>query len=634
MAWIRRHIAIVLILSVGFVLRFSISIIHSYSNDELSAVSRLRYSNFDDLIEFGVKTGDMHPAGVHLFMKGWSFVAGRSEMAMRFPFVLFGTLSLLLIYVLGKQWFNEKTGLFAAGLMAVLYFPIMNSEFARPYSPGLLISLLVGYFLYRVLFDANPQWRNAIVLGVLLAAGMYTHYFAFLFVGFMGATGLLYMNKRNWKYLVVAGIIGMVLFLPHLEVTQYHLSVGGLQWLPEPGVFWLFSFLFHVFNESWFVLGTLAVVLIVTLFKVKKWEQVSKRNTRLVALWFFGVFLLGFILSYLSTPVLKFPVMLFALPYFMLLVGVIVARIPKFYLVLGIVMTVGLSSTILERGLFGNQHYALFRETGIKIAEWNAQYGEENIYTVYNINNPNYLNFYVDEWGGDSIHFDWSTIAFDGDIQLRRDLMERKEDYCIIGFSSRLTLEQVFETVREFYPSVVDFQPCANGNVFLMKRKAEKIPFVKKEILTAFGGLDVTNGWRVETSQLMAVTNGYNNYQLDSAHIFGPTFEFKTTDLPAITHGYLKVEVEADLEEGTELVVSLSGERDGEVIMHRGENMWIGHHLEEMILNSERATGYFAFKIPAYITEQDVLKIGLWNLKGTNVLVTGFRIYWVENKWN
>lgn len=633
MGWIRRHIAIILILCVGFVLRFSISIIHSYSNDELSAVSRLRYSNFDDLIDLGVKTGDMHPAGVQIFMKGWSLLAGKSEMAMRFPFVLFGTLSLFMIYVIGKQWFNEKVGLCAAALIAILYFPIMNSEFARPYSPGLLISLLVGYFLYKVLFGDKAQWRNAILLGFLVAAAMYTHYFAFLFVGFMGATGLLYLTKENWKYLVTAGAIGMFLFLPHLNVTLYHLSVGGLQWLPEPGAFWLFEFLFQAFNSSWILLGFLFFLISFGLLKVKKWEPVSKRNTRLIALWFFGVFSLGFIMSYLTTPVLKFPVMLFALPFFILLLSVLLARLPRFYLVLALLMVVGTGSTIIEKDLFGNQHYALFKETGIKMAIWNEMYGAENIYTVYNINNPDYVNFYVEEWGGDSIHFDWSQIEFDGDIQLRKALMKRKEEYCIIGYSSRLTLEQVFETVREFYPVVVDYQPCENGNLFLMKKGVEATPFVRKDVVTAFNEAGIED-WIAEASQTQTVSRQATHYVLDSADIFGPTYCFSLPDLPKIPHAYLRVEVEAELDENAELVVSLSGERDGEVIQFRGENMWIGHHLEEMLLEPTGGMAYFAFKIPDYVRDTDLLKIGLWNRGETRILIKAFRIYYVENKWN
>lgn len=632
MAFLKRNIDIILIVLIGFVLRFTVSIIHSYSNDELSAVSRLRYSNFSDLIEFGVQKGDMHPAGVQIFMKGWSLLVGKSEMAMRFPFVLFGTASILLLFLIGKQWFNRKVGLIAAALLSVLYFPIMNSEFARPYSPGLLISLLVGYFLYRILFDEDKKWRNAIILGFCFAAGMYTHYFSFLFVGFMGATGLIYLSKKNWKYLVVAGGLGILLFTPHLGVTDYHLSVGGLQWLPAPSSGWLIQFLFHAFNESWIVIFCLFGLVLYALFGIKKWETVRTRNTYLIGLWFFGIFIIGFILSYISTPVLKFPVMLFAFPYFLLLIGILLARISRINVLLGGILIIGISSTVIEKDLYGNQHYALFKETGIKIAEWENEYGEENIYTVYNLNNPGYINFYADEWGGDSIEFDWSILEFDSDIELRKDLMKRDEEYCVLGFSSRLTLVQVFETVREFYPIVVDYQPCNNGNLFLMKKGVEVTPFAKIEKVIDFTEKNKSD-WKMEASQV--TSNGVNcEYKLDSNHIYGPTYSFKLGDLPKIEHAYLKVVIEANLEEGAQLVVSLSGERGGEVLQHRGENMWIGHHLEDMINSTPNKTGYFAFQIPDFIVDSDILKIGLWNFSGKEITVQKFEIYYVENKWN
>lgn len=151
MTWVKHNIDILVLVVLGFVLRFTISFTHSYSNDELSAISRLRYTNFSDLIEFGVKQGDMHPAGIQVFMKAWASVAGTSEIAMRFPFVLGGTFSIFLLFLIGKEWFNRNVGLVAAGLLTFLYFPILNAEFARPYSLGLLISLTVAYFYGKVL---------------------------------------------------------------------------------------------------------------------------------------------------------------------------------------------------------------------------------------------------------------------------------------------------------------------------------------------------------------------------------------------------------------------------------------------------------------------------------------------------
>ena len=132
-------------------MRFTISFTHSYSSDELSAITRLNFNGLSDILEFGVMKGDMHPAGVQIFEEFWSSLFGTSELALRFPFVIMGVLSIWLTYLIGKTYINKKSGIIAATLLTVMYFPILNSELARPYSPGLLFSLMVAWFWLRLL---------------------------------------------------------------------------------------------------------------------------------------------------------------------------------------------------------------------------------------------------------------------------------------------------------------------------------------------------------------------------------------------------------------------------------------------------------------------------------------------------
>ena len=632
----KRNIDILLILALGFVLRFSVSMIHSYSNDELSAVTRLRFDNFSDLVEFGVKTGDMHPAGVQFFMKFWSYIAGTSEVGMRFPFVIFGTLSILVVFLIGKQWFNRKVGLYASGLLAVLYFPIMNSEFARPYSPGLLICLLVGFFIHKVLFDFDKKWRNAVILGLLFAAAMYTHYFAFLFVGFIGVSGLIFINKSNWKQLFLAGLIGLSLFLPHYQITEFHLNVGGLQWLPPPNSTWLLAFLSHAFNASWIVISLLIVMVALGVYFGRNEIPFQKRNIVLLIIWFFGIFVVGFIMSYISTPVLKFPVMLFAFPFFLLWIGLALSRLPKIQIILPLLLIVTTGSTLVERKLYGNQHYSLFKEVGEVIAGWNQEYGDSNIYTIYNLNNPSYMNFYAANWGGDNIHFDWWNIDFDSDIQIRRDLMSRSEEYCIIGYSGRVTTVQLFETVHEFYPSIIDYWNFENGSVFLMKKGESKGKVRAKEVLLATLTDGKAGSWESNPAYWSDDYNIGGIYTLDSSNIYGPTYSFKLSDLPDFADGYLKVYVQAHLNNAAGLTVSLSALNNEEFVQDpiTGENMWIGYDLEEMILSSAVNMGYFAFKIPDYIKAEETLRISLWNRNGTAIQIERVDIFYIENIFN
>ena len=122
MSGFSNKLTLSIFLVIGFILRFFASVTHSYSSDELSAINRLNFGSFSDLIETGVKTGDMHPAGVQVFLVFWSNLFGTEEWIHRLPFVILGTVSIYFIYILAKR-INEKTGLIAAGIWSTLLFP-------------------------------------------------------------------------------------------------------------------------------------------------------------------------------------------------------------------------------------------------------------------------------------------------------------------------------------------------------------------------------------------------------------------------------------------------------------------------------------------------------------------------------
>ena len=107
----------------------------------------------------------------------------------------------------------------------------------------------------------------SIGLGFSFAAAMYTHYFAFLFVGFMGVMGLILVKRHTILPYLISGILAVLLFLPHLEVTLYHTSLeGGLLWLPPPTSGWLFDFLFFAFNSSWFIIPVITLLVIAGIY--------------------------------------------------------------------------------------------------------------------------------------------------------------------------------------------------------------------------------------------------------------------------------------------------------------------------------------------------------------------------------
>ena len=150
-----ENILLTIIIIIGAILRLYNYSNWSLSNDELSALARLRFSDFFEMIEQGVKLNDMHPAGVQTFLYLLTHFFGTSEMVVRFPFVIAGIISIYVFYKIGLLWFNSNTALVATTAFAFLQFPILYSQLARPYSPGLLFSLLAVFFWTKIIQQNN-----------------------------------------------------------------------------------------------------------------------------------------------------------------------------------------------------------------------------------------------------------------------------------------------------------------------------------------------------------------------------------------------------------------------------------------------------------------------------------------------
>lgn len=621
-------------------MRFSISTIHSYSSDELSAINRLNFDSFHDLLELGVKKGDFHPAGVQLFEKFWSSLFGTSEMALRLPFVILGVLAILLVYAIGKKYSSKNAGIIAATLLTVTYFPVIHSELARPYSPGLLFVLLSCWFYLKFFFDEFPtnkkKYTNAIALGICLALTMYSHYFAFMLVGFMGVTGLFFLKKNNFFPYFLAAIIAFILFSPHFLITAYHFGIeGGLGWLGRPDKLWLFDFLFYAFNESLTFTSIVVITIIIAIVGAKVGDKKNKRKLNLLLfIWFFGIYIVALIFSYTSSPILKFPVMLFPLPFFFLLIGSFFSNTnqKQFNIIFGLLLFFGIGSTLFEKDLFGNKHFGLLKEIAEPMVKWRAKYGAENIVSYLNINNPNYLNYYAIPLG-DSLTFDKDVLEFDEDVNIRKELLNEKRPYCIVGYSTRTTLPQTFETCKEFYPNIIEYHKYNNSSIVLLsKNKEDSSVKLNTKLISEFRPAKKPKDWEYSPQQIQ---NHY--YFSDSTARFGPTYNFKLANIPGLIYSrhknYFKITVKADADVLSQITATLSAKRnDKPVLNNRGKAIWKGKKLEDMLLSpNDNNLAYFAFDIPREIKPKDVIQMSLWNRNGKPVKIFNIKIELIED---
>jgi hypothetical protein len=98
---------------------------------------------------------------------------GDEPWVLRLPAMVFGTTSVAVLYLLGRELTRRIEALAAAGLLAVSYHHIWFSQNARGYTALMLADLLATWCLVRGW--KRPSWRPWLLYAVVVALGMYTH---------------------------------------------------------------------------------------------------------------------------------------------------------------------------------------------------------------------------------------------------------------------------------------------------------------------------------------------------------------------------------------------------------------------------------------------------------------------------
>lgn len=159
--------------------------------------------------------GDIHPPLYYLLLHLWIGVAGSGEHVLRFPSVLVGTLSVALLYQLGRDVYGGWVGAAAAALLAAAPLPIWYSQEVRMYALAAALGLGSTVLLVRALtHNSGVLW---VAYAVAVTGTLYSHYFA---AAIPLAHALAVRRPRAWLALAAAGVA----FLPWVAHTYGQLT--------------------------------------------------------------------------------------------------------------------------------------------------------------------------------------------------------------------------------------------------------------------------------------------------------------------------------------------------------------------------------------------------------------------------
>ncbi len=328
-----------------------------------------------------------NPPLYYIILHWWINLFGDSEFSIRFPSVIFGFLSIYMIYKVGSQIYNKDVGILSSLLLGLSAFHIRYSQEARTYSLSTLLTLISIYFFISL----HRKGNYTVLLGYIFFSTLliYSHIYGLFIIIFQNIyfIALFFLSKETHKLSlkrwISIQIILIILFLPWIKIfmTQTLGVVVDGFWIKVPGLGTIKASLRKFSGgELLFLLFMILIPLsMITYEKIggnKNWRSIFRCiescrwkiqfiNTDkicLLILWLSSPIILPFIISRFTTPIYHTKYTIVASLAFYLLVAKGINNISHKYLRLIIISVVVAFSLIYISGYYTKANKERWRD--------------------------------------------------------------------------------------------------------------------------------------------------------------------------------------------------------------------------------------------------------------------------------
>jgi hypothetical protein len=600
---------LILILGVSTILRFYRFQGIPFMHDEFSAFFRTEFNSFNDLIEYGVRP-DGHPAGIQVFLYYWIKFFGKAEWIVKLPFAVMGVLSVLLVYLVSRKWYNETVSLICASFIAGLQYTVMYSQIARPYVSGLFFSLVMVYFWSNLMRTPSRKFMlNGIFYALAAALCAYNHHFSLLFAAIVGISGLFIISRRFLLRYILLGLIIFVLYIPHLGIFRDHLETGGVGgWLSKPDTSFFADYLYYIFNYSTFSVLLALVIILAGFYHLQK-KSVILKNYLLFGAWFLLPLLIGYWYSVNFNPVLQYSVLLFSFfPLLFVLFGHIPSQKPHINLLLVIIiLTVNILTLITER-----RHYSIFYESPYEniVTDYKKAKQQNNSIIPIIDSHKKITRYYLEKHKADSA-FTWFD-SFANEAEFIKFLKEysTKTDHLYFGAFSSNKPNSVSVILR-YFPVMVEQNNYYGGSTWVFSKTGLPGP-----ASVTYLNFDTTipEGWHSVNDEQVLHSKGFDDshsYLMDSLLEWSPTFSVPLSQIISHHNNVIDISIETKTKPEISEIILVATLESEEGVLHFG------------------GAEFNSFKDPHYTSDDwysvhHSLKLSDINLDYSNVLLKVF----------
>lgn len=614
-----------LIIIVAFILRFYNFTAIPFTHDELSALFRTQFHNLHDLINYGVKV-DGHPAGVQLFLYFWIKIVGFNEWLIKLPFTLLGIGSVILLYFIGKKWYNETVGLLASAFLASLQYPIYYSQMARPYASGLFFSLALLYFWSNLLLTPEKKFNRSLLYFIIFATlSAYNHYFSLLFALLVGIVGLFLIQKEYRFRYILSGIMVVCLFIPHLSITISQLQLKGVgNWLQKPTSIFILNYFFYLFHHSGWVLGT---TLLITIFGIifRSKNRFLPRNFLIFLSLFLTPIIVGYLYSYSIDSVLQYSVLLFSFPYlFFLLFGFI--REQKFFMntiLIFTILIINIVTLIYEREYYQYGYQSIYE----KIMT-NYPIEKENFTLFVTYNTPKIQNFYQHKYQIN--HQEIINLNhFSSSFAIDSILYERSKIYSFLYLGAISSIPpNIIPIIQTYYPKIITKNNYFSGetSIFYKSNSRRDNSFLISQLFNN----KKDNNWKSlkNTHFIRNDSLSLPSYQISPDEVWNCYYSFILKDIKAEKNDFIDVIVDFSTKHFPKAIEIVSTVQNREKVI-----FWSSTSLEQ-IINQQvdscyRYRTYHSIKLTdiAFINKNSKVEIYLWNREKEACVIQNITLY-------
>ena len=248
-----EKLVLALIILVGLYLRISgLDKVDGLWLDEI-----MSYDHAKNTFPWGIISdlchNDFHAPLYYFILHFWLVLFGDNDLIIRSLSVLFGVLTIPVMYLAGKELHNKETGLLAAAFISINSFLIYYSQEVRFYSLLAFLGALSLLFLLKA--KNKPDLKKYLSLTIINTCILCTVNIGFVFVFLEALIFLMYLliHKKEFKIFLYYQLFTLILYLPCLPLLIHQSEMASKSFI---GVFsWIrfdYSSLLINIIQSWF----------------------------------------------------------------------------------------------------------------------------------------------------------------------------------------------------------------------------------------------------------------------------------------------------------------------------------------------------------------------------------------------